>query len=1009
MYHQLLRKQIEKHLPAAAVKQEGMEAFLASINDSYGLFERDREVMDHAYSVSETEIEEVNHELHTLSEQRQRTLKELNETVRSLRVGGSVGGQQENLVALSEKIKHQVRLNRITEDQLSINVNLFKTLLGNLRSGFLVENEHREILFTNQLFCDYFSIPAEPDQLIGMDCTESAQQAKALFAEPEKFVAGAETLLRERKPMYNERLKTADGRVFERDYVPIFVEELYRGHFWKYTDITNEVLYRQILRESEERNRMVMNSSLDAIVIADNAGVIRYWNPRAEQLFGWSLDEADGLPLETLFARAPHGAESSGGGEKYLQQGITEVLNEMIEVTAVTKRRGHFPVELIVVTYEQNGKTFYCGFMKDISSRKKAENRLKAQEKKYRNIIDNMNLGLVEVDVTHHILFVNQRFCEISGFTPEEVLDRQSRDMLIVENRDFIQQRQRDLEAQEQSKSYEIAVRNKHGERKWWFISAAPNYNEEGTLLGSVYVILDITSQKDLEVDLAISKTKAEEASIAKEAFLANMSHEIRTPLNAIIGMIRELSREQLTAQQKTYLSHTDTAARHLLSIINSILDISKIEAGELELDNHDFSLEAVVANLRSILFIKAAKQGLDLSCNLSPDLWPAHRGDSSRIRQVLINLLGNAIKFTMEGYVHLDITVLSEDPTTQLIRIEISDTGVGMDPAYLDRLFSKFSQEERSTSRRFGGTGLGMPITKEIVTLMEGNIAVKSEKGKGTQFTIELRLQRGDVQALTLPATNSAHLLGGTHVLLVEDNVMNRFIATKCLSHFGCTVEEAENGQVALERLAQRSYDLVLMDIQMPVLDGLETTKVIRNQLQLEVPIIAVTANAFKKDIDLYLSLGMNDYVTKPFDEQVLLQTLVKQLYWEKAAPTAAPASPLDNTYDLSELRTLSRGDEAFVTSMVEVFVEQTSPALEEITDALAAKDYLTVAKTAHRIKPSIESMGIRQLDGVAKDIELRAKAETVEHQILAKQVDLLVATLDEVVRKIQGDYALT
>ncbi len=1008
MYHKLLRKQIEKHLPAAAIHQEGMQAFLNSINDSYGSFDRDRELMDHAFSVSETEIEEVNHELHTLADQRQRTLKELNETVRSLRVGPSPGGQQENLVALSERIKHQVRLNRVTEDQLSINVNLFKTLLGNLRSGFLVENEHREILFTNQLFCDYFRIPADPEQLIGMDCTESAQQAKRMFVEPEKFVLGAEKLLRERKPVYNERLKTVDGRVFERDYIPIFVEESYRGHFWKYTDITNEVLYRQILRESEERNRMVMNSSLDAIVIADNNGAIRYWNPRAEHLFGWSLDEADGLPLETLFARAPGPGDAPGGGEKYFQHGITEVLNEMQEVTAVTKRRGHFPVELIVVTYEQNGKTFYCGFIKDISSRKKAENLLKAQEKKYRNIIDNMNLGLVEVDVNHHILFVNQRFCDLSGYTPEEVLGRQSRDLLIVENREFIEQRQRDLDALEPFKSYEISVRDRRGERKWWFLSAAPNYNDQGVLLGSVYIILDITSQKDLEVDLAISKTKAEEASVAKEAFLANMSHEIRTPLNAIIGMIRELSREQLSTQQKTYLSHTDTAARHLLSIINSILDISKIEAGELELDDHDFSLEAVVGNLRSILFIKAAKQGLDLSCNLSPDLWPAHRGDSARIRQILINLLGNAIKFTMEGAVRLDINVLSEDVDSQLIRIEILDTGVGMDPGYLDQLFSKFSQEERSTSRRFGGTGLGMSITKEIVTLMDGSIEVQSRKGKGTKFTIEMRLQRGDLQALTVPTTNSAHLLAGTRVLLVEDNVMNRFIATKCLSHFGCTVEEAENGRIALERLSDQRYDLILMDIQMPVLDGLETTKIIRMELQLEVPIIAVTANAFKKDIDLYLSIGMNDYVTKPFDEQVLLQTLLKQLYGEKPGPSAAPASLLDNTYDLTELRTLSRGDEDFVTTMVEVFVEQTFPALEEITSALADQDYATVAKTAHRIKPSIESMGIRQLDGVAKDIEGRAKALPVEHESLGQRVDLLVRILTEVVRKIQYDYAL-
>ena len=617
-----------------------------------------------------------------------------------------------------------------------------------------------------------------------------------------------------------------------------------------------------------------------------------------------------------------------------------------------------------------------------------------------------MNLGFVEVDTDHVILSVNQRFCEISGYRREEIIGRRPGELMIAENREFIEQRKKELLNTGRSTSYEIAVRNKAGERRWWFISDAVNGNDQGERLGSVYIILDITGQKELEADLAISKTRAEDASVAKEAFLANMSHEIRTPLNAIIGMIRELSREQLSHQQKTYLSHTDTAARHLLSIINSILDISKIEAGEVELDDHDFSLEALIGNLRSILFIKAAKKGLDLSCNLSDRIWPAHRGDSARIRQVLINLLGNAIKFTMQGSVQLDVEVVEENADSQAIRVEISDTGVGMDHQYLDQLFSKFSQEERSTSRRFGGTGLGMSITREIINLMGGSIEVQSQKGKGTKVTIELTLRRGDVSELSTTTIDSERQLHGTHILLVEDNVMNRFIATKSLSHFGCTVDEAENGLIAIERLRERSYDLVLMDIQMPELDGVATTKLIRNELQLNVPIIAVTANAFKKDIDLYLSIGMNDYVTKPFDEQVLFKTLVKQLQWQDMPP--APAAPPDNSYGLSRLRALGRGDEAFVTSMLKIFVDHTPPALCEMSAALTAREYLSVAKIAHRIKPSIESMGIGQLDGVAKKIELEAKAGTVDHRHLSRNVNLLTQTLYSVIEKLRQDHAL-
>jgi len=485
------------------------------------------------------------------------------------------------------------------------------------------------------------------------------------------------------------------------------------------------------------------------------------------------------------------------------------------------------------------------------------------------------------------------------------------------------------------------------------------------------------------------------------------MSHEIRTPLNAIIGMIRELSREQLSSQQQTYLSHTDTAARHLLSIVNNILDISKIEAGELKLEAHNFSLQALVANLNSILHFKASEKNIELTSTLSKEVYPAYIGDSARIRQVLINLLDNAIKFTMEGSVQLQVDVVSENEHNQLIEITISDTGIGMDADYIDQIFSKFSQAEKSTSRRFGGTGLGMSITKELVKLMGGSIEVKSEKDRGTKLKINVTLTKGDVDKLSNSIQNNRRFLEGAHVLLVEDNMMNRFIAIKSLSHFGCTIDEAENGLVALELLKTKVYDLILMDIQMPKLDGVETTKIIRNELKLEVPIIAITANAFKKDIELYLSIGMDDYVTKPFEEKELFNTIVKQLQWEDVNK-AQPTNTMDNNYDLSKLKALSRGDEDFVRSMIEIFRQQTPLALKEMKEALRKKDYETLAQTAHRIKPSIENMGIKQLDGVASEIELaiKTKGNAVDHTKLTQKLHTLVSTLSAVFQKMDTDF---
>ncbi len=1009
MYHKLLQKQIRKYLPKHLLDQEDCQIFLQSINNSYQLFERDQELMDHAFTMSEREFAEVNQELKLLANQRLITLKQLNETVSSLLDSNEPADENETLVSLSEKIRRQVDVNKLNQQELYRNINLFKTLLANLQSGILIENENREILFTNDLFCSIFDVSTPSDQLIGADCSRAERRKKYLFKEPEAFFSRIQALLRKREPVYNEAIEIIDGTILERDYVPIFIDGVYRGHFWKYTDVTDEVHYQSILQESEERNRLVMNSSLDAIVISDEEGNIVYWNPRAEQIMGWTATEAIGSSVTELFLPEYTDAARQSGLGNYLNARKNSMLNRELELTAVNKVGKKFPLELVVVTYQQNSKNYFCGFMRDISSRKKSQSLLRAQEEKYRNIITNMNLGLLEVDTAGNVLFTNQSFCDISGYQAKELVGAKASDFLLKEKGVTPQKTKQLLEKPLSPDSYEMAVKNKAGDTRWWFISEAPNYNDEGQLVGSVGIHLDITKQKELESALAVSKDKAEEASVAKEAFLANMSHEIRTPLNAIIGMIRELSREQLSPQQQTYLSHTDTAAKHLLSIVNNILDISKIEAGELKLEAHNFSLQALIANINSILHLRASEKNIQLTSTLSKEVYPAYIGDSARIRQVLINLLDNAIKFTMEGSVDLRVEVMDEDEHHQFIEITISDTGIGMDADYINQIFSKFSQAEKSTSRRFGGTGLGMSITKEIVKLMGGSIEVKSEKDRGTKLKVNITLAKGDVDKLYGGIQNNRHLLEGAHVLLVEDNMMNRFIAIKSLSHFGCTIDEAENGLVALELLKTKTYNVVLMDIQMPELDGVETTKIIRNELKLEVPIIAITANAFKRDIELYLSIGMDDYVTKPFEEKELFNTIVKQLQWEGADKAQRTNIMNNNNYDLSNLKALSRGDEDFVRSMVEIFRQQTPPALEEMKEALRRKDYETLAQTAHRIKPSIENMGITQLDGVAREIELaiKTKGNAVDHTKLTQKLHTLVSTLSAVFQKLDTDFS--
>ena len=1007
MFQDLLSRQVNRHLPPELLEREELQSFLRTIDASYSAYERDREQLDHACRATQAEFDEVSRELRSLTEQKSRSLRELNRAAADLSQRKSDGAEGGDLVSLSESIRGQVHLSAIVNQELSQSIDLFKALFNNLKSATLIENQHNDILFANGLFCEYFAQALKPDEVVGLDATAARAAAKVLFKDEAAFLADIDRCVTKRLPVYNQRLEMKDGRVLERDYVPIFVDGDYKGHLWKFNDVTDKARYEDQLRQSEERNRLIMDSSLDAIVVLDMQGIIHGWNPQAEAMFGWTAEEACGRSGAKLILPERHIKGLTAEMQAHMADHLVNLRNRVLELKAVNRNGVEFPIELAVATYNQDGQTFFAGFFKNISARKQWENRLRAEEAKFRNMISDVNLGLLNITLDHQIVYVNQGFCRMSGYTEEELLGKHTDVFKFDDDSKQIARQNMELSRRGISGTMEIAARNKDGEKRWWFVSGAPNYNDQGKQTGAVVIYLDITEQKRLERELEVAKNSAEQASIAKEAFLANMSHEIRTPLNAIIGMIRELSREKLSPKQQNYLSHTDSAARHLLSIVNSILDISKIEAGELELEHHDFSLEALVANIQSILHIKAAQKGLSLDCRLSPRIWNAHQGDSARIRQILINLLGNSIKFTMEGSITLRAEVVEEDTLAQTVRIEVADTGIGMDREFLKEIFSKFSQAERSTSRRFGGTGLGMSITKEIVRLMDGSIDVTSEKGVGTTFVIHLKLVKGDVDKLTKQDDQSEHLLEGTRILLVEDNIMNRFIAGKSLNHFGCTVEEAENGRIALEMLREKDYDLILMDIQMPELDGVATTKIIRQELKLRTPIIAVTANAFKKDIDLYLSIGMNDYVTKPFEERALFDTLLAQIRSRTRSQTAPPVA-IDASYDLAELRKLSRGDESFVQQMVEIFVTQTPVALDEIRQAMQESDPLTVSKVAHRIKPSIASMGIGQLDGVARDIELYAKSEDMDPEVLTNKVNYFQGTLATVVEKIRKECLL-
>ena len=872
------------------------------------------------------------------------------------------------------------------EYQLSENLVLLKTLLANLQSAILVEDVNRKIVFTNQLFCDMRDISLSPNEMVGIDCRELINKSKLLFKNEEQFASRISEIIANKKMVIRELLETKDNLFYERDYIPIVIEKEYKGHLWKYTDVTQRIQDQMLLEQSEERNRNIMNASLNAIINIDKKGKVTFWNNQAEVIFGWKKEEVMGKSLTETIVPKQHHQGHNNGMKHYLKTGEGPALNKNIELPAVNKQGEEFPIEIAIIPLKENGELFFCSFIQDISERKKAENKLKYQEEKYRNIISNMNLGIIEVDKEENIQFANQSFASMSGFTIDDLMGKNPSEIFVFGENIEKMRNKRELRTHGVSDVYQVPIKDKRGDLKWWAISGAPNYDDKGNLVGSIGIHLDITDQKQLEIELNQQKLKAEQASKAKEVFLANMSHEIRTPLNAIIGFLRELGKQELTDLQKKYIDNSTIASRHLLAILNNILDISKIEAGEMELEKEDFLFAESIDKVVKVLHPLAKEKNLRLNATIDPKINTVLKADSLRIEEILFNIVGNSIKFTSKGRIDLKCELIADRTSIQKIRIKVTDTGIGMDQNYIETIFKKFSQEDKAVTRKFGGTGLGMAITKELVSLMHGTIKIESEKGKGTTFYITLPLEKGDPNNVKQINKAINANITGLSILLVEDNKMNRMVIQNSMQYFNCSVTEAENGIEALELLKHQTFDIILMDIQMPELDGIEATKIIRNEFKLNTPIIALTANAFKTEIENCKNAGMDDYVTKPFDEFTLIETMAKLTVNRPKNEARLPVEKSDSTiYNLSILRNLSRGNTDFVQKMLLIFVEQTAQVLLNIEIAFQENNFAEIGRLIHKIKPSIESLGITKILPEVLQLEKVTKTTNDKEEIAA------------------------
>ncbi len=642
-------------------------------------------------------------------------------------------------------------------------------------------------------------------------------------------------------------------------------------------DITEMKKAQDQIRLSESRYRSIFDKSLALICIHDLDGYIIDVNNSSIRTLGYDATELIGKNLSYLL---PDNKKQDFEQEYMSEIKAKGIANGIMVALQKSGKKIYLLYQNYLVDADP-GKPYIIAFSQDITSRINAEHALKKSEEKYRSIIAYMNLGLTEVDENENIVYANNSFCEMSGYHIGELIGKDIASIFSIDDYQYLKEHSFNQKLQGHTEATELKVKNKSGEIRWWLISGAAIVDEYGRFKGWIAIHLDITRQKKLENELIDAKSAAEFSAKSKEVFLANISHEIRTPMNAIMGLGRLLGKTKLESQQEFYLNTILTAANTLLVIINDLLDFSKIEAGKLTLEKIGFNLSETFNIAIQIIKPKAEEKGLLIRYEQTDQVSPILIGDPYRINQVLINLLTNSVKFTEKGEISIKCSVLSDDNISQELRFIVTDTGIGMSEEFINEIFDKFSQEDESVTRKYGGTGLGMSITKQLIDLMGGTISIESKKNAGTKITFIIKFLKGTPSQM--PVTENPVIdypvLKGKKILLVDDNAFNRLLIDKILSDYGAITVEAENGNIAIEKMVETTFDLILMDIQMPEKDGIEASIEIRNRGITQIPIIAITANAFKAEEERCIKAGMNDYISKPFTEEKILSTIVKWL----------------------------------------------------------------------------------------------------------------------------------